>query len=243
MNFEKSWIVAKKDFSVFRKKKTMIYSLLIFPVGLAFALPLITLRLMQKAGAAHYVAGITFLNAFSFYYMILPGILLPTFAAYTIVGEKIEKSLEPLLATPITDQEMLFGKALAAFIPIIVATYVGATIYMIFADELTHNLLGYFFYPNWSIAIILLLLVPLVCIACLELNVIVSSKVNDLRSVALLDTLIIVPAVVIYVSFEIGFLPFEESYLLIISACFFAADIVLYYLSRLAFNREEIFTS
>ena len=54
----------------------------------------------------------------------LPSII----ASYSFVGEKIEKSLEPLLATPTTDGELLLGKSLAAFIPCIAVTYFGAAI-------------------------------------------------------------------------------------------------------------------
>jgi ABC-2 type transport system permease protein len=64
------------------------------------------------------VAGIiVFLDAFSFFYIMLAAMLPITLASYSIVGEKVENSLEPLLATPITDEEFLFGKILAAFIP------------------------------------------------------------------------------------------------------------------------------
>ena len=61
------------------------------------------------------------------------------------MGEKVEKSLEPLLATPTTDGEILLGKSIAAFIPPVVATWAGAAIYMALIDNLTYarpNLTG-----------------------------------------------------------------------------------------------------
>jgi len=41
---------------------------------------------------------------------------------------KLDRSLEPLLATPVNDGELLLGRALAAFIPSLLATYLGAAI-------------------------------------------------------------------------------------------------------------------
>jgi len=43
-------------------------------------------------------------------FMMMPLLLPITIAAYSIVGEKTTRSLEPLLATPITTLELLVGK-------------------------------------------------------------------------------------------------------------------------------------
>ena len=40
-----------------------------------------------------------------------------TFAGHSLVGEKLGRSLEPLLATPITTFELLVGKVIGALIP------------------------------------------------------------------------------------------------------------------------------
>jgi ABC-2 type transport system permease protein len=56
-------------------------------------------------------------------FMILPLAIPATIAAYSIVGEKVTRSLEPLLATPITTSELLIGKSLAAALPAILATW------------------------------------------------------------------------------------------------------------------------
>ena len=66
--------------------------------------------------------------------------ILPTaIASYSIVGEKVEKSLEPLLATPTTDGELLLGKSIAAFLPPLIATYIGALIFMVLIDIVTFS--------------------------------------------------------------------------------------------------------
>src|SRR5512141_3236321 len=62
---------------------------------------------------------------FMLLFMMLPLAIPVAISAYSIVGEKTTRSLEPLLATPITTGELILGKALAAAIPAIVATWVG----------------------------------------------------------------------------------------------------------------------
>ena len=63
------------------------------------------------------------INEFLLLFMMMPLIIPITIAAYSIVGEKTTRSLEPLLATPITTAELLIGKGLAAAIPAIAATW------------------------------------------------------------------------------------------------------------------------
>ena len=241
MDLANSWTIAVKDFSIFRKQKHILLSLIFFPLILSIGLPGVIWLLMWFRSSPTGVITVL-LNAFSFYFIILACLLPITLASYSIVGEKIEKSLEPLLATPTTDGELLFGKSLAAFLPSITATYAGTTIFMFLADAVTYNRLGYLFFPNENFTVILLLTLPLSCMLSVEMNVIISSRANDLRTAGGLGSLILLPFGAIYILFELNFVPFNEINLLMISAFIALADIILFYLSRIAFRREEILT-
>ena len=60
-------------------------------------------------------------------------------AAYAVVGEKQARTLEPLLATPITTFELLAAKVLGALVPGIVLVTICFALYaggvMLFAHE------------------------------------------------------------------------------------------------------------
>lgn len=241
MDLENSWTIAAKDFDTFRRQKRILFSLVLLPLVLSIGLPgIIWLLIQLRSSPAELIT--VLLDAFSFYFIILACLLPITLASYSIVGEKIEKSLEPLLATPITDGELLFGKSLAAFLPSIAATYIGTVIFIPLADALTYDRLGYLFFPNENMTVILLLMLPLSCMLSVEMNVIISSRANDLRTAQDLGLLILLPFGAIYVLFEANFIPFNEINLLIISAFIAVADVILFYLSRIAFRREEILT-
>jgi len=45
-------------------------------------------------------------------------------AAYSVVGERQQGTLKPVLTTPIRREELLLGKALAALLPSIAVAYV-----------------------------------------------------------------------------------------------------------------------
>jgi ABC-2 type transport system permease protein len=62
-------------------------------------------------------------DQYLFYFLIIPMMMPVYIAAYSVVGEKETKSLEPLLATPVTVWELLVGKATAAVVPSVILTW------------------------------------------------------------------------------------------------------------------------
>jgi ABC-2 type transport system permease protein len=79
------------------------------------------------------------INSFSFWFVIGASLLPVGIASYSLIGEKVQKSLEPLLATPTTDEEILAGKSIAAFIPAILSNYLGAVIFMLLINKFTFS--------------------------------------------------------------------------------------------------------
>jgi ABC-2 type transport system permease protein len=241
MDLSNAWAIAAKDFSIFRKKKYVLYSLVSFPLIISILLPAVIQLLISRKGLPS-VGVVILLDAFSFFFIILAVILPVTLASYSIVGEKVEKSLEPLLTTPITDDEFLLGKTLAAFLPALVSAYAGIAIFMVLVDITTRSYLGYLFFPNWNMVIILLLAIPLGCLFSTETNIIISSRINDIRASQQLGALILIPFGAIYVMFEVNFISFNITNLLILCAVVLIADLILFYLTKAIFRREEILT-
>ena len=113
MDLQNAWSVASKDFEIFKRRKGVLYATIVSPFGVALGFPgiLVAVGVAGTGTISESVA--PFLNAFSFWFVILAASLPLGIASYSIVGEKIQKSLEPLLATPMTDSEILLGKSIA----------------------------------------------------------------------------------------------------------------------------------
>jgi len=240
----KSWDVASKDFRVFLRKKNVIVSMLAFPLVIAILLTYVAGFVIGRAGggSAGSTALLLLLPSFTFYYAIVASILPTTIASYSLVGEKVEKSLEPLLATPMTDEEILFGKGIAAFLPAMLATYLGASIFMVSTDLLTRDAFGYYYFPNLGAGTILLLLAPLSAIMSIEVNVMISSRVSDVRVSQQLGLLTVFPMAGIYLAGELGLLSFDAITFFVISAFLLIVDLLLLYATRATFRRDEILT-
>jgi len=248
MKLWKSWAIARKDFATFKTKRYVIYSLVVTPLFISIGLPALIWLGVRNASIPPsqlpaVISGLNdVFNAFSFLFVLMAGILPITIGSYSIVGEKLEKTLEPLLATPTTDGEILLGKVIAAFLPSVIATYAGAVIFMVLMDTVTSTKFGYLYFPNWTVAVMLLITVPLISILSTEFNVIISARVSDIRAAQQFGALIVLPLAAIYVATEIAFISLTPSNLVIISAIILAIDALLFSLSRATFRREEILT-
>jgi ABC-2 type transport system permease protein len=240
MKLSKSWVIATKDFSIFRKKKRILYTLIILPLLISIGLPIVISFMTQIDNPTTEI--ISLLNAFSYFYIILAFIQSSTLASYSILGEKIEQSLEPLLATPITDSELLFGKTIASFLPCIGVIYVSSIIFMVFSDAVTYKTIGYLFFPNLSMAFILLLAVPLSSILSIQLSVIISSRVNDVRTANQLGSLLFIPFIGVYLLLVTNVISLNIINLFVISIALFLIDAALFYISKAIFRRDEILT-
>jgi ABC-2 type transport system permease protein len=238
MRLSKSWAVASKDFKVFRKKKLVIYLMVVFPLLFSFLLPAVIV--VAKTSKAEISI---LLPAFTFLYLVLAGVIPTTIASYSIVGEKVEKSLEPLLATPTTDSEILFGKVISAFLPSITGILGGFAIFMFLMDLVTRARLGYYFFPNLNSDLVFFLMVPLAVIMSVEWNVFVSSRASDVRVAQQVGGLLMAPFVGIYVAGELNLIGLGvTNNLLYICAALAVADVILFTLARATFRREEILT-
>jgi uncharacterized membrane protein SpoIIM required for sporulation len=108
-------------------------------------------------------------------------------ALETFVGEKERKSLEPLLATPLTNKQLYTGKMMAALAPPLSASYMGMAVYMV----------GLWFSVDWrpepELIWQTILLTTVQGIIMVAAAVVVSSQATSVRAANLLASFIIVP--------------------------------------------------
>jgi ABC-2 type transport system permease protein len=240
MRLSKAWTVASKDFKTIQKKKNILYSIIYFEAVVSIGLPFLIRYITGKPSAVAALP--TLLNAFSFLFVIGAALLPVGIASYSLIGEKVQKSLEPLLATPTTDEEILAGKSIAAFLPAIGINFIGALIFTSLVDLFTYNTLNSLYFPNWNIVIIVFLLGPLACLLSVGYNVLISARANDVRGAQQLGALIILPLGAVYLLTEIKVLELTTNNLLIMAGVLAVIDLVVFFLVKATFQREEILT-
>ena len=234
--------IATKDLGQITRKRSVRTSLVLFPLLVALGLALVVRLITTRGGGVSAAELPGLLDGFTFFFVVGAASLPTAIASYSLVGEKLEHSLEPLLAAPVTDGEILLGKCLAAVLPPLAAIYAGVAVFMTLCDLATHQLLGRLYFPNWTAAVILVVVVPLSAAMCVEFNVVISARVGDVRAAQQLGALAVIPFAATYVGSEIGLVTFDGPTLAAIAGVLLIVDAALFSASRATFQREQILT-
>ncbi len=179
---------------------------------------------------------------FNLFFLIVPLAIPMTIATYSIVGEKRERSLEPLLATPISTAQLLAGKSLAAAGPGVLALWLAALLYtlalpLVVSSVAVHDLLlAPQFYVN------VLLIGPLLTILATTVGLSVSSRVNDPRVAEQLGMIVIVPVLALIFGQIAGLFVFDLQLALAFAGGLAVVDLVLLQVAVRLFKRETILT-
>lgn len=232
-----------KDLQETRKNGFVFYTILIMPLifsimgVIVVATTTLTGSISSTQGLPSEIAILP--NLFSGIIVMIPGVITSLIGSTSIVIEKNNHSLEPLLGTPITDSELFLGKSLAPFIPAMGATYLSYAIYIGGSAAVTLPHLGYLVIPNTVTYIEIFFLSPVVGFLGTFAALLVSSKVRDVRAAQQVSGFVVLPVMVLI------FVPLiSSSYnvliLLLFGAVLLVAVIALYFLTVKAFNRESI---
>ena len=256
----KTWTIISKEWAEVFKNRLVLFTVIFLPL-IFVALPLISLAMMAGVEGDSLGSGdefgfneaaciglaesecvqVNMLDIFTLLFMILPISIPVTIAAYSIVGEKTNHSLEPLLATPITTGELLAGKGLAAAVPAIVATWMSFLLYLTGVRIMASPaVFSHLLDPLWLIAVFVV--GPLLTILAVCTAIIVSSRVTDPRVAEQLSAVVILPIILLLVGQSMGLIILERQIIVLGALLVAVADVVLLFVAMKAFQRETILT-
>ena len=175
-------------------------------------------------------------------FMMMPLIIPVSIAAYSIVGEKTTRSLEPLLATPITTLELLAGKGLAAAVPAVLATWLAFGLFALGAPLVGGGpaVVRLLTSPVWLLAVFVA--GPLMSVMSVSFAIMVSSRANDPRVAEQMAAVIIVPLLATLFAQLAGVIVLNLGFMLAAIAVLVIVDALLLPLGARLFEREAILT-
>lgn len=140
---------------------------------------------------------------FMAYFLLIPAMVPMAIATQSVIGEKVARSLEPQLATPLEVGELLAGKTLAAALPAVVATWAVFGLYGLVNGAIADPILTRLVFSNvWLVA--MATLVPLICLLSVLLGIVVSSRVNDPRTAQQIGGFVVIPIIAVAVAQFVG---------------------------------------
>ncbi len=180
------------------------------------------------------------LNTSLLYFVILPIMIPLSIAVYSIVGEKEQGTLEPLLATPLTETELFMGKGLAAVIPALIITWLTygaflASTWIIMGAVPDGVLSG-----AWLASIFLLS--PLLAAFAVLVTVLVSSRTTDPRAAYQFSSLALLPALVPLIVYSTQLTAVSLTLVAVEAAVLIVLNATILFVAVRLFRRESILT-
>lgn len=163
--------VVGKELREYRRNRSLIAGMTIIPAVFLIT-PLIQVFTATPADLQH--------GDWLLYMLGIPAVVPTVIAAYAIVGERQQGTLEPVLTTPVRRDELLLGKALAGLAPSILVSYV------VFA--LVVVIIALFAAPDSASAVLRgsavlaqIVFTPLVACWSIWIGITVSARASDIR--------------------------------------------------------------
>lgn len=270
MNWTQIGVIIKKEWADTFRNKMVFFTLIFLPLLLAL-LPLVNLYVMQALPAeemsgdmgedlgpflpyveqlgvsptdpegARQVVMVGMASIYMVIFLMIPLMVPMMIATDSIVSEKVTKSLEPLLATPISVRDLLLAKALAAVVPAVAVTWLCYALYgAIAALFVPPAVLGVILGFDWIVGI--LLLSPLLALLAVGAGIVVSSRVNDTRSAQQISGVIVLPLLLVFIPMFLGMFTLTAGVFLIGAAILVVLDVGVLYAATALFRRETILT-
>jgi len=264
MRLDRALLVFRKDWLEIRRNWQIMTPILIVPLIFCVLLPsiiliipdsqsssgdlggmLASLPMEMRAAIAGFndnqiVAYLMLTFVFMPFFLIIPAMASSVIASDSFAGEKERKTIEGLLATPLTDEELLVGKMLVAFVPSMVVTVVAFAVYTTLVDFLGLQLFGKFVLPNINWILTIFLLAPAVSIAGIAVTVIISARVKGFREAQQLSAMIVVPIMSLVIGQALGVLLLVPEVIITLFAVFAVIDVIILKIGLKLFQREEI---
>ncbi|MCX6099919.1 MAG: ABC transporter permease subunit, partial [Candidatus Bipolaricaulota bacterium] len=225
------WNVVRMEWAGIAATPSSLLFLVVIPVllvGQAIFLSWIVPRFVspailgQGAGDADALR-LLILRQFPFFVLLIPAMIANVFATLSIVEEKVTRTLEPLLATPVCTWELLVGKIVAGAVPALIVAWASAAIFTTVGCALGWGpLLRTLFTPSFFLS--LFLLMPAVSLMSFVIGVIGSSRASDAKAAQNLAVVVIFPIFALIAVQVIGLVEFTAMRTLLLSLALFAAD-------------------
>jgi ABC-2 type transport system permease protein len=229
---------------------------LVVPLAIAFVIPVVTgqrlsddsdlLRLSAVVDPGERLSADARVQLFLLQQFLLLFLLTPitgamALASHSVVGEKQARTLEPLLATPISTVDLLMAKVIGALLPTLAIAVGGLVLYFVGIALLADpDVLGAMI--DVRTIVLTVLVGPSTALTSLQVAILISSRVNDPRTAQQFGVFIVVPITALIVAQFTGTVWLSAAALAAVGAGLLGLWLLLLLVSVAAFDRETILT-
>jgi ABC-2 type transport system permease protein len=182
--------IVRKELREYRRNRSVVVAMAIFPL-IFLIQPLVIVFLVQSADSGQFIY-----PHFLLYMLAIPALVPAAVAAASVVGERQQGTLEPVLTTPTRREEFLLGKALAPLIPTMAVAYAVYLFFLVCVELFAR--------PGVAPALVKgqdvlaqLIFTPLIAAWTIWISIAISARSSDIRVAQQLSMLASLPSVVV----------------------------------------------
>ncbi len=269
MNIQKAILVFRKDWREVSRNWQIVLPMVVVPFMFSIVLPVLMIVLPSLATGSDSTSGgfDTMINSFPIdvrnqlaqmtvrqalvyimslyffapFFLIIPLMTSSVIASDSFAGEKERKTIEALLATPISDSELFLGKILVSFVPSMIVTIVSFLIYSTVVNTVSFSVFnGRFLLPNPIWILLIFGLAPTLALASIGLAVIISARVKGFREAQQISAILLIPILALVFGQVSGALILGPVMVAALIGLFGGIDIIVFKIGLRMFKREEI---
>jgi ABC-2 type transport system permease protein len=182
--------IVVKEIRDYRRNRSALFAMALLPI-IFLVNPLVTVFVLKSSEAAGLAHRHTLL-----YLLAIPALVPAALAAASIVSERQQGTLEPVLTTPIRREEFVVAKALAPLIPSVGVAYLVYGLFLVLVELFAR--------PGVAPAIIhgpdilaQVIFSPLIATWSIWLALAISARVSDIRVAQQASVLVSLPSVAV----------------------------------------------
>jgi ABC-type transport system involved in multi-copper enzyme maturation permease subunit len=232
------WAILEKELRDYRRNRLVVYTMSFLPLVFVAApvIQLFTIDASLSSAKLNSRIGLSLL-----YLLIVPAIIPSVLSAYSVVGEREQGTLEPILSTPILKEEFLIGKALAALLPALAIAYVIFGIFLGAAVLFAHPVITSAIFERNHL-LVQLLFTPLVAGWAIWVGIAISSRMSDVRAAQQLSVLASLPPVALLALMSLNVITPSLGLAVGLAAAFLLIDGMAWRVVAGMFDRERLVT-
>jgi ABC-type transport system involved in multi-copper enzyme maturation permease subunit len=182
--------IYRKELREYRRNGSIVATMAVIPLAIVI-FPLLEVVFLPASGAGALLNGDPLVILLG-----IPALVPSVVAAYAVVGEREQGTLEPVLTTPIRAEELLLAKALAAFVPSLVIAYAVYAFFLICTELFARPAVASAVLQGPDL-LAQVLFTPLLAAWSIWVGIAISTRASDVRVAQQLGALAGLPAILV----------------------------------------------
>jgi ABC-2 type transport system permease protein len=233
MNRTRVMAIVRKEFRDYRRNRYMLWTMSIIPL-IFIVQPLVSILTLPPA------ASVPLSRQHELLYLLgIPALTPSIVAASSVVTERQQGTLEPVLTTPIRREEFLLAKALAPLLPAVVVSYAVFGLFVVIIELFAHPGVAPALLQG-PVVLAQVLFTPFLALWSIWVGIAISTRSSDIRAAQQLSVLGSLPLVALTTLISLGVIHATLALALGLGAALLVADRLGWRVVSAMFDREKL---